>query len=93
MIRSAWDLDALAVRYRDFVEHVRKQRPRTGEDAFVAITWLVHEWRRFLYVDPGLPVEVLPAKWIGLEAKEVFDRHYTKWRPAAARWFDAVDQG
>jgi len=93
MIHSAWDLDALAVRYEKFVHQLRAQRPRSGEELFVAITWLVHEWRRFLYVDPGLPVEVLPAKWIGLEAKEAFDRHYAKWRPGAARWFDAINAG
>jgi phenylacetic acid degradation operon negative regulatory protein len=91
MIQSAWDLHDLAARYEKFVELVRKQRPRTGEDLFVAVTRMVHEWRRFLYVDPGLPVELLPPDWIGLEAKEVFDRHYAKWRPGAARWFASAN--
>ncbi len=91
MIRSAWDLDGLAVRYQKFLDLVRKQRPRTPEQHFAAVTRMVHEWRRFLYVDPGLPVELLPAGWVGLEAKDVFDRHYAKWRPGAARWFASAN--
>jgi len=92
MVRSAWDLDTLAIRYRTFLDQVGKQRPRSGEELFAAVTRLVHEWRRFLYVDPGLPVDLLPAGWVGLEAKEVFDRHYAKWRAGAARWFASLDE-
>lgn len=92
MIHSAWDLDALAVRYRTFLDQIGKQRPKSGEELFAAVTRLVHEWRRFLYVDPGLPVELLPTGWVGLEAKEVFDRYYAKWRPGAARWFASLDE-
>ena len=92
MVRSAWDLDGLAVRYRKFLDQIRKQRPRSGEELFAALTRLVHEWRRFLYVDPGLPVELLPAGWAGIAAKEIFDRHYAKWRPGAAQWFASLDE-
>ena len=91
MTRSAWDLDGLIGRYESFLELVDKQQPRTGEELFAAVTRLVHEWRRFIYVDPGLPLELLPKNWIGIEAKEVFDRHYAKWRPGAARWFGSVN--
>jgi len=92
MVRSAWDLDGLAVRYRSFLDQMHKQHPRSGEELFAAVTRLVHEWRRFLYVDPGLPVALLPDKWVGLEAKAVFDRYYAKWRPGAARWFASLNE-
>jgi len=91
MMRSAWDLDGLAKRYHGFVELVAAQRPRSGEQVFAALTRMVHEWRRFIYVDPGLPVELLPRNWIGLQAKTVFDRHYARWRPGAARWFGSLN--
>jgi phenylacetic acid degradation operon negative regulatory protein len=91
MMRSAWDLDGLAKRYESFVKLVTAQRPRGGEQLFAALTRMVHEWRRFIYVDPGLPVKLLPRKWVGLQAKTVFDRHYAKWRPGAARWFESLD--
>ena len=35
MIHSAWDLDALAVRYEKFLQQLRAQRPRSGEELFV----------------------------------------------------------
>ena len=91
VIAEAWDLDELALRYKEFVAEVAKQRPTTEEETFVAHTRLVHEWRRFPFFDPGLPIELLPRHWIGLEAKKVFDRHYAKWKPAATRWFAAVN--
>ena len=91
VIAEAWDLGELALRYKEFVAEVAKQRPTTEEETFVAHTRLVHEWRRFPFFDPGLPIELLPRHWIGLEAKKVFDRHYAKWKPAATRWFAAVN--
>jgi phenylacetic acid degradation operon negative regulatory protein len=90
-VAEAWDLGQLARRYKDFIHGVAAQRPRSDEQTFVAHTRLVHEWRRFPFFDPGLPVELLPRSWIGREAKKVFDRHYAKWKPAAWRWFAAVN--
>ncbi|MGH7897170.1 MAG: PaaX family transcriptional regulator, partial [Candidatus Binatia bacterium] len=91
VVAEAWDLDELALRYREFVAGVAEQRPRTDESTFVAHTRLVHEWRRFPFFDPGLPSELLPRTWIGREAKQVFDRHHAKWKPAAWRWFTTVN--
>jgi phenylacetic acid degradation operon negative regulatory protein len=51
----------------------------------------VHEWRRFAVLDPGLPLEFLPAGWIGAEAEAVFRDHYDRWRPAAIDWFESVN--
>jgi phenylacetic acid degradation operon negative regulatory protein len=92
VITQAWDLDDLAVRYRDFVALPRGQRPRSGADFFVSCTNLVHEWRRFVYLDPGLPIEFLPPKWIGLEALRVFNRYYERWQPPANTWFAELNQ-
>jgi phenylacetic acid degradation operon negative regulatory protein len=91
MTRSAWNLDDLVGRYERFLELAGKQRPRGGAELFTAVTRLVHEWRRFIYVDPGLPLALLPRSWVGVTAKKTFDRCYTKWRPGAARWFDGVN--
>ncbi len=32
-------------------------------DAFVDFTTLSHRWRKFPFLDPGLPVELLPPDW------------------------------
>ena len=91
VITQAWDLDDVAVRYAAFVEETGAQRPRTDADVFVAHTNLVHEWRRFVYLDPGLPIEFLPDRWPGLEARRLFDRYHERWRPRASAWFEQLN--
>jgi phenylacetic acid degradation operon negative regulatory protein len=87
VITQAWDLDDVAARYETFVDETGAQRPRADADVFVAHTNLVHEWRRFVYLDPGLPIEFLPDGWPGLEARRLFDRYHERWRPRASAWF------
>ena len=50
---------------------------------------LVHEWRKFLFVDPGLPAELLPPGWPGIvAAAELFHAEADRLMPAAARFVD-----
>ena len=91
LITEAWDLEELAAAYRDFVAGVRARHPRSDADVFVAHARLVHEWRRFAVLDPALPVELLPPKWIGVDAHAVFADHYEKWRPRAVAWFERIN--
>jgi phenylacetic acid degradation operon negative regulatory protein len=49
---------------------------------------LVHEWRKFLFRDPGLPRTLLPADWPGDRAAAYFDTHAERLRPAAAGFVD-----
>ena len=93
VITEAWDLDDLAERYTAFIDEMRARRPRSDAELFVANTQLVHEWRRFVYLDPGLPVEFLPPKWIGIEARREFDRQYERWRDGANGWFARINAG
>jgi phenylacetic acid degradation operon negative regulatory protein len=45
-----------------------------GREAFVDYTRVLTDWRRFPYLDPGLPAELLPDGWIGIgAAQEFFD--------------------
>jgi phenylacetic acid degradation operon negative regulatory protein len=92
MIAGAWDLGDLERRYRAFVGQMKALRPRSERDVFVAYTRLIHEWRRFPYLDPGLPLEFLPPGWIGREAKLVFDDRRARWRERALDWFQVFDE-
>jgi len=56
--------------------------------AFAVRSTLVHEWRKFLFHDPGLPVELLPADWPGERAAAYFDRESARLLPAAAAYVD-----
>jgi len=48
---------------------------------------LVHAWRRFPQIDPELPAELLPDRWSGTRAAELFRRYHEPWAAAAhAEW-------
>jgi phenylacetic acid degradation operon negative regulatory protein len=99
----SWDLAILADAYRQWLDMARQivpaapgpgpgaaQRPAEPSDEaiFAARTELVHQWRKFLFVDPGLPAELLPAGWPGTEAAELFRTEAARLMPAAARFVD-----
>lgn len=89
MVAAAWDLDTVATRYQEFIAEFGPLRPRTPAEAFVAQTRLVHEWRRFPFLDPQLPAELLPPQWIGAEATDLFTTRHTRWAPPARQhWAD-----
>ena len=56
------------------------------ERAFASRFRLVHEWRKFLFDDPGLPAQLLPRDWPGVHAAELFTREAARLKPAADRF-------
>ena len=83
LARSAWDLDAIEVRYEQFLDLVGRPRPRTDRQALAAQVRLIQEWRRFPLLDPGLPRDLLPPRWSGNRAAEVFRERHASWAPRA----------
>jgi ring-1,2-phenylacetyl-CoA epoxidase subunit PaaA len=74
----AYDLAELRREHRAFIDDVE---PRSAElegldpddaEAFAERTLLVHRWRKFLFLDPGLPVELQPTDWLGDRAAAAF---------------------
>jgi len=49
----------------------------------------VHEWRKFLFPDPGLPAALLPAQWPGRQAAALFEAESARLLPAAAAFVDS----
>ncbi|MDT4922514.1 MAG: phenylacetic acid degradation operon negative regulatory protein [Pseudonocardiales bacterium] len=91
MVRQAWDLDAIEQRYEEFVARFRGRPPR---DALTATVDLVHAWRRFPWIDPVLPDELLPTPWTGVAAAKLFARQHARWSPAArAAWQTLNESG
>lgn len=70
-----WDLPAIDAECAGFVARHRdlgaSAEPR---EAFRAYVPLLTEWRRLPYLDPGLPLELLPEPWHGAEAADLFGR-------------------
>lgn len=75
---EAYDLAGLAHAYRRFAEAYRGLPAPDGDPAAALVRRLelVHEWRKFLFSDPGLPPELLPSDWPGDDAAGVFRRAY-----------------
>lgn len=79
LVRDAWDLEELAKLYADFIHWCEPVAQRAdgpagarGAAAFADYTRTLYHWRKFPYLDPGLPAELLPADWPGHRAAELF---------------------
>ncbi len=100
LVGRCWNLDSVAARYRGFTAAARRQtmtlrlRIRRGTispaGCFAEKIRLVHEYRKFLFVDPGLPDALLPEGWSGREAAGVFREAYRLLEPRAAQFFKAA---
>lgn len=91
LLAQAWDLDALAVEYESFVARFESVTPIDPIEAFVSTVELVDAWRRFPFIDPELPDGLVPEGWIGIRARELFERQRHAWQEPARRWFAASE--
>lgn len=91
VLSSAWELDTLAARYQSFINEFGGLRPGTFLEAHSATIRMVDAWRRFPFVDPDLPRELLPEPWAGTRARRIFDQLRTDWSAGAAAWFTATE--
>jgi phenylacetic acid degradation operon negative regulatory protein len=93
VVGQAWNLDELAARYREFLASFVQMTARTGPACVRAQIQLVHEWRRFPFLDPQLPAELLPPDWVGARAAAIFRERHEAWsEPAQAYWQTIVDR-
>ena len=97
LVERAWDLDGLARAYERWVgeaaDLVAGCPEPAGEQAFAVRSRLVHEWRKFLFRDPGLPAALLPPDWPGIKAARFFDIEAARLLPAASGFVDRCLEG
>ncbi|TYB71101.1 PaaX family transcriptional regulator [Nonomuraea sp. PA05] len=87
IITAAWDLDDVEKRYVAFIERFEGLPVRADREAFVSQVLLIQEWRRFPFLDPDLPAELLDHDWPGPRAAAVFHDLHNRWhRRAQAEW-------
>lgn len=91
VIADAWDLDGVADAYRGFISQFGRLRPKTPEAMFRAQTLLVHEWRKFPFLDPDLPEEMLPSGWPRSRAHDIFHERHALWHEAAQEYFRSLE--
>ncbi|MGH3521138.1 MAG: PaaX family transcriptional regulator [Haloechinothrix sp.] len=90
LIEQAWDLAAIRPLHEHFVSRFDKVEPASDEDAFVARTRMVHEWRLTFNADPRLPSCFLPPDWPGRRATELFIHNWLRWHEAAEAWWQKL---
>jgi phenylacetic acid degradation operon negative regulatory protein len=83
MVAAAWDLPEIAAEYEQFIAEFRA--PGVPADVLLRQLELVHAWRRFPTLDPSLPRELLPPRWTGIKAAELFADRHERWLPDARR--------
>lgn len=80
LVARCWDLQALDRRYRDFMARwgpalaATVETPPDPERSFTLRFDLIHEYRAFPALDPGLPSALLPDPWPGDLAADTFRR-------------------
>lgn len=90
IVAEAWDLDAIAVQYRSFIDDFEPEQPSDPRDAFAAQTAMVHAWRKFPFLDPALPDELLPDDWPRDRALALFRERHARWQQDAEAYFEAL---
>lgn len=100
LVERCWDLGDTNTKYETFIQTYGEKYIRDNDhvqgstlsdrDCFVERTRLVHEYRKFLFVDPGLPAELLPSQWLGNEAAALFSNYYKILAEPAGRFFESV---
>lgn len=104
LVEKCWDLEDINKRYSEFIQEysqgyiIDKHNIEKGNlsdgSCFVKRALLVHQYRKFLFIDPSLPHELLPEKWIGDSAASLFGEYCRILEEPASRFFESVfEQG
>lgn len=100
LVERCWDLNNINEKYQAFIDDYSKRyvvdrnKIEKGETTdgycFVERTKLIHEYRKFLFIDPGLPEELLPEYWMGDHAAALFRDYYQVLATPSSRFFEEV---
>ena len=91
-----WDLDELSAQSAKFIARFRPVADRLAvhraseTEAFRLYVPMLTTWRRLPYLDPGLPLELLPSGWSGEVTAELFAELDGELREPARRHAMAV---
>ncbi|MFI6482647.1 PaaX family transcriptional regulator C-terminal domain-containing protein [Nonomuraea sp. NPDC050663] len=93
LVARAWDLTAIGQAYEKWLTEAvaligALPFDATPNEVFATRSRLVHGWRNFLFRDPGLPAQLLPAGWPGEKARAYFEQEAARLMPAAAAFVD-----
>lgn len=101
IVARCWDLKGLDDYYATFISHygppfeahearLRASDSLDSRECFMQRFMLIHEYRSSPYVDPNLPLELLPNDWLGEEAKQLFQQYHDLLVDEAETYVDSV---
>jgi len=101
IVARCWDLKSLNDYYATFIARYDppfqecQARLMAGEalepqECFVERFMLIHEYRFSPYVDPNLPLELLPDDWLGQRAMQLFQQYHNLLVDKAETFVDSV---
>jgi phenylacetic acid degradation operon negative regulatory protein len=91
VVEQAWDLAEVEAAYEEFLDSFADATPAEPAGVLVHQILLVHAWRRFPFLDPKLPPELLPEEWAGARAAALFDTLHARWADEAQRhWQELI---
>jgi phenylacetic acid degradation operon negative regulatory protein len=90
VVEQAWDLAEVEAAYEEFLDMFIDADPIVPGDLLTHQIHLVHAWRRFPFLDPKLPAELLPDGWAGARAAALFDTLHERWSEEAQRHWDEL---
>jgi phenylacetic acid degradation operon negative regulatory protein len=91
VVAAAWSsLEEVEAAYHAFIERYAALRADGRQAAFRAQVEIVQAWRRFPFLDPALPAELVDRDWPGAEAAALFHRRRDRWHTAAQAHWEAL---
>jgi phenylacetic acid degradation operon negative regulatory protein len=101
IVARCWNLEQLDEYYAAFVarygpplqEHqacLAAGDSLDSQECFVRRFMLIHEYRASPYLDPNLPLELLPAHWSGQRAAQMFQQYHDLLVEQAEAFVDSV---
>jgi phenylacetic acid degradation operon negative regulatory protein len=101
IVARCWNLEQLNDYYAAFIaqynppfqEHQARLRADNSiepQECFIQCFMLIHEYRSSPYVDPNLPLELLPNDWLGEKATQIFQQYHDLLIEKAEAFVDSV---
>jgi phenylacetic acid degradation operon negative regulatory protein len=101
IVTRCWNLEHLNDYYATFIarytppfqEHQARLRAGNSlepQECFMQCFMLIHEYRFSPYVDPNLPLELLPDDWLGEKATQLFQQYHDLLIEEAEAFVDSV---
>ncbi|PTM96229.1 phenylacetic acid degradation operon negative regulatory protein PaaX [Mycoplana dimorpha] len=95
LAERAWPVAELAGHYRHFIADFAPLLAALDQGlhpsdlgAITARVLMIHEYRRIVLRDPGLPAAILPDDWPGTAARQLCAALYRQLASASERWLD-----